>query len=251
MAETVENQNFNREVYETWVEAKRSDSLDVVYRATLQRLDNLIESGDRHLFDVGAGAGEFLALGRDVGFTPHGNELAPGAIEMAKEREGIDLHFGDLATVEGENLYDALTMWCVLAHVSEPDELLRNVHRVLKPGGVLYLQTPRWSAMDTIAMGAARASGGRLVRILDRRVNKYHMTLNSVAGLTSEVNRLGFEVIELRPRARYGMKTNAYMRSLGLSPRVSDAAASVLDTAVERELIFRNVLDLYARKPLR
>lgn len=247
----VDRYDFDREVYESYVRAKRSETLEEAYGATLDRLDQCILSGGRALFDLGAGAGEFLALASEHGFEPHGNELAPGAIEMAKELTGIDLHFGDLASVEGSDLYDAVTMWCVLAHVGQPDALLAEVLRVLKPGGVLFLQTPRWSAMDTAGLAAARMSGGRVTRVLDRRVNDSHMVLNSRRGLTAQATRVGFEVLEARPIARYSLKTHAYLRSLGVPDRAGQAAARGLDVAVDRNLFFRNVLDLYARKPLR
>ena len=175
---------YDRAIYESYVNAKREDSLDRDYRSALQRIDELIESGGRALFDLGAGAGEFLILAREFGFEPHGNELAAGAIEMARDNAAIELHVGELDTIDGENLYDAVTMWCVLAHVVDPDELFRQTLRILKPGGILFLQTPRWSAMDRAALHAARSTGGRLVRLLDRRVSDMHMTLYSSRGLT-------------------------------------------------------------------
>lgn len=242
--------DFDLAVYESYVAGKRDVRLNRDYHATLARISSFIQSDGRALFDVGAGAGEFLALARDQGFEPYGNELPLSAVQLAKERTGIDLHRGDLTTLAGENLYDAVTMWCVLAHVTEPDELLRNVWRVLKPGGVLYLQTPRWSGMDTMALAASRASRGKFVRVLDRRVNDYHMVLNSRDGLTAQVERLGFDVIEVVPRARYSIQTHHYLKQLGVPARASKPIAKALDVAVDRDLIFRNVLDLYAHKPL-
>lgn len=243
------NYDFDRDIYESYVNAKREVTLDRDCRSALQRIDELVESGGRTLFDLGAGAGEFLILAREFGFTPHGNELAAGAIEMARDNAGIELHVGELDTIEGENLYDVVTMWCVLAHVVDPDELLRQTLRILKPGGILFLQTPRWSAMDRAALRAARSSRGRLVRLLDRRVSDMHMTLYSSRGLTARASRLGFEVVEVHARARYSLKTTEYLRSLGMPARASDAVARPLDVAVDRDLIFRNILDLYARKP--
>ncbi len=248
--EIAESYDFGREDYAAWVAAKRHGTLDGAYAATLDRLDDLISSGGRELFDVGAGAGEFLALARERGFQPHGNELAPGAIELTKELTGIDLHFGDLAAVEGSDRFDAVTMWCVLAHVGEPDELLEHVLRVLKPGGVLFLQTPRWSAMDAAGLAASRLSRGRFTRVLDRRVTDAHMVLNSRDGLTAQAERAGFEVIEAKPVARYSLTTESYLGSMGVAGKAGRAAARGLDLAVDRNLFFRNVLDLYARKPL-
>jgi len=247
--ELVDKYDFDRDAYSAYVQAKRIGTLELAYHQTLRRLTELIESGGRDLFDVGAGAGEFLELARGHGFTPYGNELAPGAIELAEEQTGIKLHEGDLSTIEGENLYDAVTMWCVLAHVPDPDDLLSQILRVLKPGGVLFLQTPRWSGMDTTARTVSRLSRGRVTRVLDRRVTEAHTVLYSRAGLTAHAERIGFAPIEALPLARYSLRTENYLGSLGVPPRIGRIAARGLDAAVDRNLIFRNVLDLYARKP--
>ena len=125
------------------------------YKWALKRIDELIGSGGRALFDVGAGAGEFLVLARQRGFEPYGNEFAPGAIEMAKERRHRSPcrrpcdDRGDEPVRLGHDVVRPRAR-------SEPDELLRNVLRVLKPGGILFLQTPRWSAMDIAALRRPR-----------------------------------------------------------------------------------------------
>ena len=248
--EILESHTWDRGDYEQFVGVKRIDSLSKDYVSTLRHLDELIESGGRDLFDVGAGAGEFLYEARRAGFEASGNEVAPGAIEMAKELRGIHVHGGELATVEGADLFDAVTMWCVIAHTADPDGLLRETLRVLKPGGMLFLRTPRWSAMDTVALWAASATDGRLARVIDQRVTDGHMTLNSRRGLTAQAGRLGFEVVEVHRRARYGVETREYLNRMGMSARVSAIAARPVDVAVERGLFFRNVLDLYARKPI-
>lgn len=243
-------EDFNREMYETFVGFKRADTLDSAYDSTLDRIAQLIQSDGKALFDIGAGAGDFLDRARQKGFEPFGNDLAPGAIELAKEYTGIDLHEGDLASIEGSDLYDAVTMWCVLAHVDQPDALLSDALRVLKPGGVLFLQTPRWSAMDTAGNASAHASRGRMSRLLDRRVNAAHKVLYSRQGLTNEAERVGFDVIDVRAVARYSLNTPTYLRSLGVPERAGRALGRGLDVAVDRNLFFRNILDLYARKPL-
>jgi len=248
--EIAQSYDFDHEAYGAYVDAQRHDTLDSAHEDALRRIEGLIRSDGKALFDIGAGVGDFLSLARERGFEPHGNELAPGAVTLAKERAGIDLHFGDLSGIEGENLYDAVTMWCVLAHVGRPDELLSDILRVLKPGGVLFLQTPRWSAMDTMALGMSRFTGGRQARVLDRRVNNAHIVLHSRVGLTAQVERAGFEVEDVRAISRYSMKTESYLSSLGVPDRAGRVAARGLDQAVDRNLFFRNIFDLYARKPL-
>lgn len=241
---------YDRELFSLYADARRSDMLDSTWRSTIGRLSSLLGgSAVRTLFDVGSGGGDFLALARDAGYEVAGNELAPGAVEVAKETHDIDLHLGDLSTIEGSGLHDAVTMWCVLAHVSDPDELLTDSLRILKPGGVLFMQTPRWSAMDGTALAASRATGGRMSRVIDRRVSDTHMRLHSKDSMRRTLERLGFEVVAVESRVRYSLETKHYLHSLGVPERLRVPLSAPLDQLLERDLFFRNVLDVFARKP--
>lgn len=236
--------------YNAFIAGKRQVMLDVVYVETLNRVRQLQESTGADLFDVGAGGGEFLDIARAEGFKPYGNELSAGAVQIAQERHGIRLEHADLSGIEGENRYDAMTMWCVLAHVPNPRRLLADAYRLLAPGGVLFLQTPRWSAMDTAALTASRISRGRYARVLDRRIHSAHLRLHSVSSIREDVAHGGFDVVEVRPRARYTLQTKHYLVSLGLPESASARLARLIDQAVDRDLFFRNILDVFARKPL-
>ncbi len=243
---------YDRELFELYANARRSSMLDVVWRETIERISELLGgSAGRTLFDVGSGGADFLALARDAGYEVSGSELAPGAVEVAKETHDIDLHLGDLPTIEGSNLYDSVTMWCVLAHVSDPDELLTECLRLLKPGGVLFMQTPRWSAMDGAALAVSKATGGRASRVIDRRVSDTHMRLHSKSSMRQTLERLGFEVIATESRVRYSLETTHYLASLGVPERMRTPISSSVDSLLKRDAFFRNVLDVFARKPLR
>lgn len=253
-ADTIQDlyDGYDRELFELYAGARRSAMLDATWRSTIERLSTLSGgTAGRTLFDVGSGGADFLALARDAGYEVSGNELAPGAVEVAKETHDIDLHLGDLSTIEGSDLFDAVTMWCVLAHVTEPDALLADCLRILKPGGVLFMQTPRWSAMDATALAASRVSGGRFSRVIDRRVSDTHMRLHAKGSMRRALERLGFEVIATEPRVRYSLETTHYLASLGVPERMRARISSSLDRLLARDAFFRNVLDVYARKPLR
>lgn len=48
----------------------------------------------------------------------------------------------DVITFESPNHFDAIIMIEVLEHVRHPFSAIENVHRLLKPGGTLYMSTP-------------------------------------------------------------------------------------------------------------
>lgn len=246
----VQDYDSDKETYAAWTEITRGHVIDKSHAQALDRISGLVGPvEDRSLFDVGAGDGGFLAMARDAGFRPTGNELSSGAIELAKEANDIDLMLGDLSTLPDAGQHDALSMWCVLAHVPDGDKLLLDAMDALKPGGVLFLQTPRWSAMDTAGMMSHDLTRGRATRITDRRMAMHHMSLHTAKSMRLNLKRLGYEVIGIEPRARYSLTTANYLESLGVPEPMLDRLARMLDTFVERDLFFRNVLDVYARKP--
>lgn len=88
------------------------------------------------VFEFGAGTGLNLArleaaqrAGCDVG-----THLAPGL-----QSQGIE--FRDLATVS-ENAYDVVISHHSLEHVLSPYDTLRDLYRILKPGGTLLVFVP-------------------------------------------------------------------------------------------------------------
>jgi 2-polyprenyl-3-methyl-5-hydroxy-6-metoxy-1,4-benzoquinol methylase len=249
--EVEEAYDWSPENYAAYVEVTRKDTLDRSHLDVLQRLKGMVRSDRPSLFDVGAGAGTFLAAARDAGFTPAGNELAPGAVALAKERYDIDMHLGDLSNLGELGTHDVVTMWCVLAHVVDHDELLRQVQGLLKPGGVLFLQTPRWSLMDKAGLGSADLTRGRATQLVDRRISSHHMILHTAKSIRLNLERLGYDVVEARPRVRFSLTSEFYLHNLKVSPRVRSMIARRVDGMLEREWCVRNVLDVYARAPQR
>jgi 2-polyprenyl-3-methyl-5-hydroxy-6-metoxy-1,4-benzoquinol methylase len=94
------------------------------------------------LLDVGCGAGERLEKMRGLGWTVHGIDFDEEAVGLAKAK-GLDVSCG---TIPGiwfpPETFDVVTMNQVIEHVPDPIELLKECHRVLKPGGKVVLTTP-------------------------------------------------------------------------------------------------------------
>jgi 2-polyprenyl-3-methyl-5-hydroxy-6-metoxy-1,4-benzoquinol methylase len=204
---------------------------------------------DLNLFDVGAGDGKFLDLARQHGFGVGGNELHAGAIELAKSRYDVDLLLGELPELNLENAFDALTMWCVLAHVEDVDSLVDDCFKLLKPGGLMYLQTPRWTVVDRMALAALNASSGRVTRIVDRRVAEHHWQLHTARSMVALLERHGFRDVRAIPMARYSLKSSMYLSSLGVPSAVAGPTGRLMDTAIKYGPVPRIVLDVFARKP--
>lgn len=240
-----------REDYvDVWVDNKRETVGTGEWRKQLEWLrEVLADQPEAEVYDIGAGDGEFLALARDeFGFTVGGNDILEGAVLTAKKRYDVDLDLGDLSTLADRAKVDAVTMWCVLAHTSDADGMVAGVGSILKPGGRLFIQTPHRTAADRAFIGVKRASRGRWSRLSDRRLAVHHRMLHTARSVTALLERHGFVDIEVTPKARYSLSSEAYLASLKTPQWALGPAAKVMDLAITGPLAPRIVLDVRARK---
>lgn len=95
-----------------------------------------------HIFDIGAATGFFLRLARDRGYSVSGVEMSDYAANLARKAD-IDVSTGDLLSlaIPGDS-FDIVTMLDVLEHMADPFTELMEVKRVLKPGGLLVVNSP-------------------------------------------------------------------------------------------------------------
>lgn len=103
------------------------------------------------LLEIGCGEGDLLALAEDDGWQVTGIEFSPAACETARRRlKRGEVRCGELPGMAlAAAQFDLCVISDVLQHVRSPLAFLREIHRVLKPGGTLFVTTPSmdsWSA---------------------------------------------------------------------------------------------------------
>ena len=97
-------------------------------------------------FDIGCGRGEWLELMVEQGFAPLGVDLDDGMLQACSERS-LPAEKGD-AIARLAALPDAsqalVTAFHVVEHITfdQLKTVIEQAHRVLKPGGLLILETP-------------------------------------------------------------------------------------------------------------
>jgi 2-polyprenyl-3-methyl-5-hydroxy-6-metoxy-1,4-benzoquinol methylase len=109
------------------------------------------------LLDVGCATGLFLNAMRDFGqWNLTGIELSHSAAEYARQRFGLNVVEGSLEKGQFEpECFDIITLWDVLEHLDNPLEALRQVYRLLKPGGWILIKTPDPSGWDAKLFGGS------------------------------------------------------------------------------------------------
>ena len=102
-----------------------------------------------HVLDVGCGDGALAGvLAVRLGCQLSGVDTSPLAIDYAAAKFAERGHVGDFRLIEGyrydveDGAFDAVVCSDVIEHVREPESILREICRVLRPAGVLVLTTP-------------------------------------------------------------------------------------------------------------
>lgn len=148
--------------------------------------------GGGRLAEVGCGQGLFLARARERGWTVSGVEILPEMAENARRR-GLDVFLGQLhEAAHPDASFDAVVMREVIEHIVDPVALLREVHRVLRPGGVVVMGTGNarsWSARWRGARWHYYRFGGHM-----------HIRFYSPASAEALARAAGFERAESRTR---------------------------------------------------
>lgn len=97
-----------------------------------------------NFLDVGTNMGFFLrnALKWD-GWALYGVEPSPSLSEMARKYFGLDIKtaFLEDAGFESE-FFDIVTLTDVFEHITNPGKVLDEIHRILKPDGILFVKVP-------------------------------------------------------------------------------------------------------------
>ncbi len=153
-----------------WTDARAG-----VFRGALELLE---ENGARgRILDLGGGVGHFAEIALTAGWDAYSLDVSELAVAAAAERIGVAR---SLSTVPAElaGTCDAVTLWCVIAHVRDPRRVLAEAIAALRPGGQLFITTPNF----TFQIGYATALA-RLDRPIDFSAHDHllHFTTESLA----------------------------------------------------------------------
>lgn len=181
------------------------------------------------LLDIGCAAGTFL-----VGMRNHsenhggtwqlqGVELTADVARIARERHGLDVFTGTLEeAAHPDNTFDAITLWDVLEHLHDPAASLREIRRILKPGGVLIIRVPNLASWDARLFGDTWAG-------LDA---PRHLYIFSPATLSQTLEKAGFEVLShssgIGSYVTFVLSVRFWLTARGVAERTKETVSRLL-----------------------
>jgi 2-polyprenyl-3-methyl-5-hydroxy-6-metoxy-1,4-benzoquinol methylase len=177
------------------VEAGEAPVRERVMAERLHWVQRFIASGQ--LLDVGCADGAFLELAARAGFQAHGVEPDPTTSAEAQKRTGVRVFSGTLADARYPAAsFDVVVLFHVLEHLDSPRRTLQEIHRLLRPDGLIVIETPNIASF--------------WFHLLGRRWRQFipdHYYFFSPATLTRLLEENGFRVLALtHPRRVVSMR---------------------------------------------
>ncbi|MHB8858977.1 MAG: class I SAM-dependent methyltransferase [Thermoleophilia bacterium] len=161
------------------------DEIRETARRRLKLMQPYIRGGK--LLEAGAATGWFLDEARKQGFDARGVEVSGTAAKWGEENLKVPIFNGTLREAKfADDEFDVVVLWDVLEHLTEPLDELREIHRVLKKGGYLFVSVPDFGSVW------ARLMGRRWFGFTKIREHVYYYNRRS---LSRAMGRAGLKVV--------------------------------------------------------
>jgi len=123
------------------IEAKRFDKFEI--KKDIKRI-NVIEKFCKKgkMLEIGCAYGKFLYEAKKLGWKVYGLDISPYPLRFARKHYKLDVKVGSLDSVKyPSNFFDCVVMIEVMEHLTNPKKTLEKVNRILKPNGLIVIQT--------------------------------------------------------------------------------------------------------------
>jgi 2-polyprenyl-3-methyl-5-hydroxy-6-metoxy-1,4-benzoquinol methylase len=173
----------------------------LIRRYTLSKKFHLIKkyAKGNHILDVGCATGEFLNYMKSKGWNTTGVEPDEQVRQIAKETYHLNIYDESQVPIMKDESFDVITLWHVLEHVADLSGRMKDLNRILKPGGILIIAVPNSNSPDADIYKENWAA-------YDVPRHLYHFSEKSMKML---LDKFSFSNIEVLP-----MKFDSYYVSL-------------------------------------
>lgn len=133
-----------------------SQPMDLISRFLLDRYYNhhvtlcrrYLKERNASFLEIGSASGRLLEYLREAGYNNvQGIEISKDGFE-ASQKKGLKVFCGTLEEFNSADKFDMVYMSHVIEHVIDPVATVMRLRHLLKPGGVLYIETPNANSPD-------------------------------------------------------------------------------------------------------
>ena len=222
-------EEISREIDASQLTSEESSYIETQLQANSNKFQNQVELlakylplQDAKILDIGCGGGLFLSLLKQRGAQVMGIELNDSRAQYAKTKHGLNIDKHPIETDFWQSGYaqyfDAVTLWDVIEHVNYPRQTLQSAANVLKPGGLLWIDTPcRDSFYHQFGALTYRLTGGRYPTFLNAMYSSHlfgHKQIFSTSEMKKLFESIGLEVIDLHKFHELSFPYDFYLKKL-------------------------------------
>lgn len=216
-------EGYSAAVDEAYV--SQSEGRIATFKGSLKKIEKIYPQKGR-ILDVGCAAGFFLKAAKDEGWDTYGVEPSRWLADWGNKNFGLNIRAG---TLEGakfpDKYFDVVTLWDVLEHVPDAAGTLKEINRILKPGGIVVVNYPNM--------------GSNLAKVFGRKwwfllsVHLYYFTPKTIKAMLEKEGfelalhkhhyqklKLGYLVFRVQPYSKLIFRAlNPIVQKLGLADR--------------------------------
>ncbi len=116
-------------------------------RSKKKKVLNFSQMKSGSLLDIGCGAGKFLKIMKQSGWTVQGVEIDDSARAIAEEGVGKTI-FNQNDFFNSDKKYNVITMWHSLEHLNTLTRFLEKISVSLNANGVIMIAVPNYKSFD-------------------------------------------------------------------------------------------------------
>jgi len=128
-----------------------------LHDANFDELETELFSGDKkkRVLDLGCAIGSLLAVLRDRGWETTGVEISGPQAEYGRSKRNLDIRSLTLEENHFPSEYfDVVLASHLIEHLNDPAAMVRELHRILVPGGRFFITTPNISGFQARFFGS-------------------------------------------------------------------------------------------------
>jgi len=127
-----------------WREKRRV--VDV--RKRFQMISKHVSGPKPRFLEVGCGPGLGIQEAFRRKWQVYGQDVTDVFAQTLREKYNAEIYIGELDQAGyDDNFFDVVYLDSVIEHVPDPEKMLKEIERILKPGGSIYIITPNADAL--------------------------------------------------------------------------------------------------------